>query len=113
MNIIRSRNNLRSMELARTQTERAIAVEVEQAVLDLNGALAEREQALKQVRARELAYRAAQHRYNEGMLSIIDLQTTSNQLLSARAALLSAELTWQGKRKLVDYYKGIPLLAAF
>lgn len=108
--LLRSRNNLRSVEQDRIQNIREIAVEVEQAVLDLNGALSEREQAARRVKASELAYKAAQRKYTEGMISVIDLQTTSNQLLSAKATLLNSELTWQAKRKLVDYYKGIPLL---
>lgn len=110
-NLIRQRNNLRSTEQTHIETQRRIAVEVEQAVLDLNGAYAERIQAEKQVQARLLAYKVARYKYQEGLLSALDLQTTSNQLLEARATLLNAELTWQAKRKLVDYYKGIPLLA--
>ncbi|MDE5944374.1 MAG: TolC family protein [Rikenella sp.] len=110
-NIVRMRNNLRSSEQSHIETQRQIAVEVEQAVLDLNGSFSERQQAEKQVHARLLAYRVAQRKYQEGLLSALDLQTTANQLLEARATLLRAELTWQAKRKLVDYYKGIPLLA--
>lgn len=110
-NIVRQRNNWRSFEQIHIETRRKLAVEVEQAVLDLNGAYSERLQAEKQVHARLLAYKVAQYKYAEGLLSALDLQTTSNQLLQARATLLSAELTWQAKRKLVDYYKGIPLLA--
>lgn len=110
-NIVRRRNDLRSSEQTHIETQRKVAIEVEQAVLDLNGAYSERLQAEKQVHARLLAYRVAQRKYQEGLLSALDLQTTSNQLLEARATLLSAELTWQAKRKLVDYYKGIPLLS--
>lgn len=110
-NIVRKRNDLRSSEQTHIETQRKVAIEVEQAVLDLNGAYSERLQAEKQVHARLLAYKVAQRKYQEGLLSALDLQTTSNQLLEARATLLNAELTWQAKRKLVDYYKGIPLLA--
>lgn len=110
-NIVRKRNDLRSSEQTHIETQRKVAIEVEQAVLDLNGAYSERLQAEKQVHARLLAYKVAQRKYQEGLLSALDLQTTSNQLLEARATLLSAELTWQAKRKLVDYYKGIPLLS--
>lgn len=110
-NIVRKRNDLRSSEQTHIETQRKVAIEVEQAVLDLNGAYSERLQAEKQVHARLLAYKVAQRKYQEGLLSALDLQTTSNQLLEARATLLNAELTWQAKRKLVDYYKGIPLLS--
>lgn len=110
-NLARTRNELRSSEQTLIETRRQIAVEVEQAVLDLNGAYFERQQAEKQVQAQLLAYRVAQRKYQEGLLSVLDLQTTANQLLQARATLLSAELTWQAKRKLVDYYKGVPFLS--
>lgn len=109
-NIVRRRNDWRSQEQTHIETQRLIAVEVEQALLDLNGAFSERMQAEKQVAARLLAYRVAQFKFKEGLFSALDLQSTSNQLLVARATLLNAELTWQVKRKLVDYYKGIPLL---
>ncbi len=109
-NITRAKNNLRSQEQAQNQALRELSVEIEQAVLDLNGAFAEREQAAKQVDARELAYRLALRKYNEGLVSAIDLQTTANHLLLAQATLLRSEFTWQAKRKQVDYYRGIPLL---
>ncbi len=110
-NVVRMRNNLRSTQQSHLETQRQIAVEVEQAVLDLNGSFAERQQAEKQVQARLMAYRVALRKYQEGLLSALDLQTTANQLLEARANFLRSDLTWQAKRKLVDYYKGIPLLA--
>ena len=110
-NIVRKRNDLRSSEQAHIETRRQIAVEVEQAVLDLNGAFAERKQAEKQVQSQSMAYKVALRKYEEGLLSALDLQTTANQLLDAKAKLLNAEMTWQAKRKQVDYYKGIPLLS--
>ncbi len=110
-NIVRKRNDLRSSEQTHIETRRQIAVEVEQAVLDLNGAFAERKQAEKQVQSQSMAYKVALRKYEEGLLSALDLQTTANQLLDAKAKLLNAEMTWQAKRKQVDYYKGIPLLS--
>lgn len=111
--LTRAKNTLKIREVDHYETMRQIAVEVEQAVLDLNGALAQMQQAEKQVRARELSYRVAEQQYREGLISALDLQTTSNQLLSAKATLLNVSLTWQSKRKEVDYYKGIPLLSDY
>lgn len=108
--IRRSKNNYKTSQQNNIETQRQIAVEVEGAIMDLDGAISEQTQAEKQVNARAIAYRVAQQKYGEGLLSAIDLQTTSNQLLQARSNLLQAQLSCMAKRKLVDYYKGIPLL---
>lgn len=49
-------------------------------------------------------------KYEEGLASVIDLQTSSNQLLVAKAAKLNALLQYLIKKRVVDYYKGTPYL---
>lgn len=109
-NIKRARNNYESAKQQTIETRRKLATEIESAIMELEGAISEQQQAIKQVSARTLAYRTARQKYDEGLLSAIDLQTTSNQLLAAHAALLQTRLTSQLKRRMVDYYKGVPLV---
>lgn len=110
LNVVRRRNDYESARQLDIETRRQLAVEVEGAVMDLEGAIAEQEQAARQVKARELAYRTARQKFEEGLLSALDLQTVSNNLLGARSTLLQARLTSLAKRRLVDYYKGTPLV---
>ena len=53
---------------------------------------------------------AVGRKYEEGLASVIDLQTSSNQLLVAKAAKLNALLQYLIKKRVVDYYKGTPYL---
>lgn len=57
-----------------------------------------------------MAYKAMRRKYEEGLASVIDLQTSSNQLLVAKAAKLNALLQYLIKKRVVDYYKGTPYL---
>ena len=44
-------------------------------------------------------------KFEEGLSSAIDLQTAANTLLEARANLLQKLLSYEIKRRLVEYYK--------
>ena len=64
----------------------------------------------KQVKANEIAYQITARKFESGLLSAIDLQTSGNKLLQSQAALLQTELKYMLKSRLVDYYKGIPII---
>lgn len=89
---------------------RALRVEIEQAVMDLDAAASKFESAKKSVAANKIAYRAAQEKYRQGVLSVIELQTSSNQLLLSEVELLMATLTLEMKNRQVAYYRGEPLI---
>lgn len=83
---------------------------VEQAVLDRDGFAKEVIQMDKQVKANELAYQITYRKFEEGVMSSLDLQTSANTLLLSQANLLQRRLMYLVKCKLVDYYKGLPLI---
>ena len=64
----------------------------------------------KKVQANDLAYRSVSQKFAEGMVTAIDLQTASNNLLQARSDLLHARLQYIIKCRMVGYYNGIPLI---
>jgi len=84
--------------------------EIEQAVADLKGAEAECFQAKEQVEAMRVAHNVNQQKYEEGLISPLELHTGANRLLEAKAAQLNAQLTRALKQKMVLYYKGIPYI---
>lgn len=61
----------------------------------------------KQVEADELAYRVAQRKYDEGIIDVIELLSVKNRLAEAKSQQLLAQLQWEIKVRVVDFYKGI------
>ena len=106
----RARNNRRIAEETKTEVLRQLRTAIEQAVLDREGYAKEAIQMEKKTKADALAYEVTLRKYEEGLMSSIDVQTSANTLLNSRAELLQKRLMYVIKRKLVDYYKGIPLI---
>ncbi len=92
---------------------RALYSEIEQALADVRGQADEYRMAVRKAEAAELSYRLSQRKYNEGLISAVELHTSSNRMLEARAELTSSRLMYHLKRKLLDYYKGIPLYGEY
>lgn len=95
-----------------SEQQRKIQSEIEMAVMDYESAKKEYYQAGKNVAAKELAYKANQRKYDEGMsnISIIELQISANQLLDAKARLAYAHLKYIAYGRQVNYYKGVPYI---
>ena len=99
--------------IAQTQQEETLRVlysEIEQAVADMNGQVDEYYQAKKQTEAMEVAQKVNERKFSEGLISAIELHTSANRLLQARAEELNSRLKFQLKHELVLYYKGEPFV---
>jgi outer membrane protein len=83
-----------------------VETEVLKAIQDLNGAVKEFYQSKKQVEAQDLAHKLNTRKYEEGLLSILELHSSSNQLLAAKAQMLNSHLQYMIKSRIVKYYKG-------
>lgn len=88
------------------ETLRALYSEIEQAVADMNGQADSYQQAVKQREAMEAAHAANQRKYEEGLISPLELHTSVNRVVGAKAEELNAELQYRIKARLVRYYKG-------
>lgn len=84
--------------------------EIEQAVSDLNGLADEYMQAKKQTDFTKTAHKINQRKYTEGLISAIELHTSSNRVLEAETNEINARLQYEVKSKLINYYKGIPFI---
>lgn len=109
-NARRSRNNMRIAQETRTEVLRQLQTAVEQSVLDREGYAKEAIQMDKKVKSDDLAYRITFRKYEEGLMSSLEVQTSANTLLESKANLLQRRLMYLLKSKLVDYYKGKPLI---
>ncbi|MEG2066166.1 MAG: TolC family protein [Tannerellaceae bacterium] len=109
-NLRRARNNVRIAMAQQTEVYRQLQTAIEQAVLDREGFAKETVQMEEKRQADEIAYKVTLRKYEEGLMSSIDLQTSANTLLLSKANLLQKQLMYLMKCRLVDYYKGQPLI---
>jgi len=108
--IRRARNNVRIAYEKQTETLRQLQTAIEKAVFDREGYLKEMVQMEKKQTADTYAYQVTLRKFEEGLMSPIDLQTNSNILLMTKANLLQRRLLYWIKCKEVEYYKGVPLV---
>lgn len=111
-NVRRSRNNFRIAQETKTEVMRQLQSAIEQSVLDREGYAKEVVQMERKMKSDEFAYHVTLRKYEEGLMSSLDVQTSSNTLLTSKADLLQRKLMYILKSKLVDYYKGQPLISA-
>lgn len=104
--IRRARNNMRIAAEQQTETLRQLQITIEKAVADRDGYLKEMIQMQKQVAANQLAYQLTLRKFEEGLMSPLDLQTSANQLIQSKVNLLQKRLLYVVKTRQVDYYKG-------
>lgn len=91
------------------EQQRRLHDDIASAVMDRDG-YAKEIQALKaKVDADREAYRLNTRKYEEGLLSLIDLQLSANTYYSSKVELLQKHMLFILKDKLVDYYKGYKL----
>lgn len=96
--------------LAHTEQRRTLESEVAKTYQEMQNFGKQYIMSQKKVQANDLAYRSVSQKFAEGMVTAIDLQTASNNLLQARSDLLHARLQYIIKCHMVGYYNGIPLI---
>lgn len=109
-NIRRQRNNLRIAEEELEQKRDELVKLQLQAANDCEGFRKQTLQMQYKVEADSIAARLTTRKYEEGLSSAIDVQTSAATLLESRARLLQCRLMLALKQKLVNYYKGYPIL---
>jgi outer membrane protein len=109
-NMQRAKQNLRIAEANHNDLLQEVYREVQNAVQTLNASVKAYEQALKQERARELAHQANQKKYEEGLISVLELYTSANMLLAAKVETIGNHLKMNAQRRIVAYYEGTPLV---
>ena len=109
-NISRKKNDYVRATAQYEQKMREIEAEVTRALQDKAGAEAAFLQANRQARAQQEAYRYNTRKFEQGLISPIEFQTSSGQWLQARAEQVNALLRYWLKRCVVEYYSGVPYL---
>ncbi len=92
------------------QKMREIEAEVTRALQDKEGAAAAFIQAHKQARVQQEAYKYNTRKFEQGLISPIEYQTSSGNFLAAKAEQLNALLKYYIKKSVVEYYSGVPYM---
>ena len=106
----RAANAYRSAQLEQVAIERAVESEVSQTWQQMQGFGKQYVQGEKKVSAAQLAYDGAERKFENGLISALDLQTAANTLLQAKSDKLRARLQYIIKSRMVNYYNGMPLI---
>lgn len=101
-----ARNSYRIAGEQYEEQKSALRKLVLQAVQDREGYLKEAMQMEKKVESDSLAYRVTRRKYEEGLMTSLDVQNNASTLLESETLLLQSKLTYLLKCRLVDYYKG-------
>lgn len=105
-----AKNNWHTSLIDLEDRQRKVHDEVVKAVLDMQGCERELQQMGKKSASDSIAYHASSRKYEEGMLSTFDLQTSARTLLESRIRKLQMQMLLVMKRRLVSYYQGEPLI---
>lgn len=82
---------------------------IESAFNDALAAAKSYEASLKQVQARDEAYRMTKQRYEIGAANYVDYQIAENNLFQAKSDLARAKYNFIFRKKLLDFYQGKPI----
>lgn len=105
-----ARNNYRIAGEQYEEQKTELQKLVFQAVHDREGYLKETLQMEKKVASDSVAYRVTRRKFEEGLMSSLDVQHNASTLLESETLLLQSKLTYLLKCRLVDYYKGKPVI---
>ncbi len=105
-NLKRSKQQLIIVQNEREEILREVYGDIEKTVADVNGLSDEYAHAGKRTESTKIAHRVNQRKYTEGLISALELNTSSNRLLQVQIEELYTNLKYQLKMKLLNYYKG-------
>jgi len=96
----RSKNQLEIQEQELYQT-------IQKLILDQEGLEVEYEQSEQKLEAQKLAFTIAQKKYEQNLISILELSTVKNALANAQNEYLQVQLKSEINKVTLDFYRGI------
>jgi outer membrane protein len=105
----RSVVNQHIAEINAKQVNNTLRQNVETAYNDAFAASKSYNASLKQVQAREEAFRMTKQRYDIGASNFVEYQVAENDLFRAKSDLARAKYNFIFRKKLLDFYQGKPL----
>jgi outer membrane protein len=97
-------------ELDELNTKNTLRKEIEQACLDVETAKSVYVAGLDQMQSSQESYNVTDEKYKQGLLNSVDFQVQKTSLIAAESKLLQAKYSLIFSYKVLDFYKGIPLV---
>jgi outer membrane protein len=88
------------------ETMQQLYAEVSKAVAEYEGATEAVTQALRQQEAQDVAYQTNQRKYTDGLIGIIELHSSANNLLKAKVETLKAQALYAFSARIISYFEG-------
>lgn len=107
--VSKAKYDYQTAQIQYQEMEQSVYKEVQLALQDLKAASQEFTMALKKENFSALSYTANEKKYAQGLVSIIDLNTSDNNWMQAKHDVLKARLTYAIKKRMIDFYTGTPL----
>jgi outer membrane protein len=96
-------------DISYLETSNALRQTVETAYNNAIAAIKTYNSTERQVKARDEAFRMTSQRYNLGAANFVDYQVAENNLFQAQSDLLRAKYDFIFRKKVLDFYQGLPL----
>lgn len=108
-NVSNARLNVESSRFALEGTRKELYKNIQQAYADASAAMKKYAASLKAVVSSEESFRYTEQRFNVGMVTPVDYNAASTQLLNAQSDMAQSKYDFIFKSKVLDFYRGIPL----
>jgi outer membrane protein len=108
-NIQRAAINREIADINLIETKNSLRQIVETAYNNAYAAIKTYESTEKQVKARDEVFRITKQRYDAGAVNFVDYQIAENNLFQAQSDLLRAKYDFIFRKKVLDFYQGLPL----
>ena len=108
--LAKKRNAYQRASLEYDKSLRDVESEVRRAIQDRDGAESALLQAERRAEVYDEAYKLNARKFEQGLISSIEYNTASSNYLKSKAEQLNAELQYQLKRRVVEYYNGVSYL---
>lgn len=108
--LAKKRNAYQRASLEYDKSLRDVESEVRRAIQDRDGAESALLQAERRADVYNEAFKLNARKFEQGLISSIEYNTASSNYLKAKTERLNAELQYQLKRRVVEYYNGVSYL---
>lgn len=106
-NIKKAKLEIERAKTIRENEKQKLFFEMANNLTDLKALYKEYNQFEKRKKVDELAFRAAEKKFEQGLINIVEYYIAKNRLANANSEILRARLQWEIKMKTVEFYKGV------
>jgi outer membrane protein len=91
------------------QTQNQLLQEIQQAYADAEAAVKKYDASKKALQAMEISFEYTQNKFDLGLVTSVDFNTTKNNLIKTESELLRAKYDLIFKQKILDFYRGVEI----